>query len=157
MIEPRVSHIMDSMLSDAIRRGTGTKALRSLKRDDLRGKTGTTNDADIWFSGFTPDLVATAWAGFSDNSPVGNREWGSTTPLETWIDFMKSALPEQSKSKFLPRPDGIVSVKIDPDTGLRTSPTDPDGIFEIFRAERAPTTSSTDQQIDSTSISQQIF
>ena len=157
VIEPRVSHIMDTMLSDAIRKGTGTKALRSLKRDDLRGKTGTTNDADIWFSGFTPDLVATAWAGFSDNSPVGNREWGSTTPLETWIDFMKSALPEQSKSKFLPRPDGIVSVKIDPDTGLRTSPTDPDGIFEIFRAERAPAETSPDQQIDSTSISQQIF
>ena len=157
VIEPRVSHIMDTMLSDAIRKGTGTKALRSLKRDDLRGKTGTTNDADIWFSGFTPDLVATAWAGFSDNSPVGNSEWGSTTPLETWIDFMESALPDQSKSKILPRPDGIVSVKIDPVTGLRTSPADPDGIFEIFRAERAPTASSTDQQIDSTSISQQIF
>ena len=70
---------------------------------------------------------------------------------------MESALPDRSRSKFLPRPDGIVSVKIDPETGLRTSPADPDGIFEIFRAERAPTESSPDQQIDSTSISQQIF
>ena len=117
---------MNSMLSDAIRRGTGTKAMRSLKRGDLRGKTGTTNDADIWFSGFTPDLVATTWAGFSDNSPVGSREWGSTTPIETWIEFMAKALPEESESRVLPRPDGVVSVKIDPETGLRTDPTDPD-------------------------------
>jgi penicillin-binding protein 1A len=148
---------MNSMLSDAIRRGTGTKAMRSLKRGDLHGKTGTTNDADIWFSGFTPDLVATAWAGFSDNSPVGSREWGSTTPIETWISFMEKALPEESDSKVLPRPEGMVSVKIDPDTGLRTDPTDPDGIFEIFREELVPDASTARTQTDESDISQQIF
>ena len=157
VVEPRVAHIMDSMLSDAIRKGTGTKAMRSLKRGDLRGKTGTTNDADIWFSGFTPDLVATTWAGFSDNSPVGNREWGSTTPLETWVEFMAGALPSESDSKSLTRPDGIVSVKIDPETGLRTNPADRDGIFEIFREERVPALSSLDQEIEEADISQQIF
>lgn len=157
VIEPRVAHIMNSMLSDAIRRGTGTKAMRSLKRGDLRGKTGTTNDADIWFSGFTPDLVATTWAGFSDNSPVGNREWGSTTPIETWIEFMARALPRESESRLLPRPDGIVSVKIDPDTGLRTDPADPEGIFEIFREELVPADSGLREQAEESDITQQIF
>jgi penicillin-binding protein 1A len=138
VVEPRVAHIMNSILADAIRRGTGTKALRALKRSDLKGKTGTTNNADIWFSGYTHDLVATAWAGFSDNSPVGSREWGSTVPIETWIDFMSRALPPEADSSLLPRPNGIVSVRIDPKTGLRADPTDPNAIFEIFREEYAP-------------------
>ena len=158
IIEPRVAHIMNSILSDAIRRGTGTKAGRTLKREDLRGKTGTTNDADIWFSGYTPDLVATSWAGFSDNSPVGNREWGSTTPIEIWIDFMAEALPDERSSKQLPRPDGIVSVKIDPKTGLRTDPADPDGIFEIFREERVPGGTATNGKTDDADdMTQQVF
>ncbi len=157
IIEPRVAHIMNSMLSDAIRRGTGTKAMRTLKRGDLRGKTGTTNDADIWFSGYTPDLVATTWAGFSNNSPVGSREWGSTTPIETWIEFMAKALPEENDSKQLPRPNGIVSVKIDPETGLRTDPTDPDGIFEIFREELVPEEVKRASDPEQSDITQQIF
>jgi len=157
VIDARVAHIMNSMLSDAIRRGTGTKAMRSLKRGDLRGKTGTTNDADIWFSGFTPDLVATTWAGFSDNSPVGSREWGSTTPIETWIEFMAKALPEESESRVLPRPDGIVSVKIDPETGLRTDPTDPGGIFEIFRQEHVPEYNGVLPPIEEVEATQDIF
>lgn len=157
VVEPRVAHIMNSMLSDAIRRGTGTKAMRRLKRGDLHGKTGTTNDADIWFSGYTPDLVATSWAGFSDNSPVGNREWGSTTPIETWIEFMAEALPDESESKLLPRPDGIVSVKIDPETGLRTDTADPDGIFEIFREEFAPAHLGAKKRADDADMAQQIF
>ncbi len=138
VVEPRVAYIINSILSDAIRRGTGTKALRALKRSDLMGKTGTTNDADIWFSGYTHDLVATAWAGFSDNSPVGNREWGSTTPIETWIDFMAETLPPETESTTLARPNGIVSVRINPETGHRAEPSDPDAIFEIFREEFAP-------------------
>jgi penicillin-binding protein 1A len=157
IVEPRVAHIMNTMLSDAIRRGTGTKAMRALKRGDLHGKTGTTNDADIWFSGFTPDLVATAWAGFSNNSPVGNREWGSTTPIETWIEFMEKALPPESESSQLPRPDGIVAVKIDPATGLRTDPADPKGIFEIFREERVPPELEMRNHPEDSNITQDIF
>ena len=157
IIEPRVAHIMNTMLSDAIRRGTGTKAMRALKRGDLHGKTGTTNDADIWFSGFTHDLVATSWAGFSDNSPLGNREWGSTIPIETWIEFMRKALPPESESAQLARPDGMVSVKIDPVTGLRTQPTDPKGIFEIFRAEKVPPALEVRNYSEDSSITQDIF
>ncbi|MEX0941923.1 MAG: PBP1A family penicillin-binding protein [Pseudomonadales bacterium] len=138
IIEPRVAYIMDSILADVMKRGTGTKAVRALERSDLKGKTGTTNDADIWFSGYTHELVATTWAGFDDNSPVGNREWGSTTPIETWIDFMREALPPVSESSELPIPNGLVSVRINPDTGLRAAPGDPDAIFEIFREELVP-------------------
>jgi len=138
IIEPRVAYVMDSILLDVVNRGTGTKARRLLKRSDLRGKTGTTNDADIWFSGYTPDLVATAWTGFDNNDPVGSREWGSTTPLETWIEYMRVALPKPENATSIPIPDNLVTVKIDPVTGLRTQTTDPQGIFEIFRAELAP-------------------
>ncbi len=138
VVEPRVAYIMNSILADAIRRGTGTKVQRALKRNDLKGKTGTTNDADIWFSGYTHDLVATAWAGFGNNSPVGSREWGSTTPIETWIAFMEKSLPPESESTSLPRPNGLVSVRIDPETGFRADSNDPDAIFEIFREEYAP-------------------
>lgn len=138
IIEPRVAYIMDSILADVVKRGTGTRARRELKRGDLRGKTGTTNDADIWFSGYTHDLVATTWAGFDDNSPVGNREWGSTTPLEMWVEFMRVSLPPESESRELPIPDGVVSVRIDPETGYRADPSDPDAVFELFREEYAP-------------------
>ncbi|MEJ6592939.1 MAG: PBP1A family penicillin-binding protein [SAR86 cluster bacterium] len=138
IIEPRVAYIMNSILGDVMRRGTGTKATRALKRQDLKGKTGTTNDADIWFSGFTHDLVATTWAGFDDNTPVGTREYGSTTPIETWISYMQAALPAEVDSSVLPMPDHMVTLMINPTTGLRSEAGDPDGIFEIFREELAP-------------------
>ncbi len=157
VVEPRVAYIMNSILGDAIQRGTGTKALRALKRRDLRGKTGTTNNADIWFSGFTHDLVATAWAGFGDNSPVGSREWGSTTPIETWIEFMAAALPPENESTILSRPPGMVSVRIDPETGFRADPGAPDAIFEIFREELAPSAVIADKDNEDTNPYQQIF
>ena len=156
VIDAGVAHIMNSILSDVVRRGTGTKAMRQLKRADLHGKTGTTNDADIWFTGFTNDLVATTWAGFSDNRPVGSNEWGSTIPLETWIDFMAKVLPPPSKVSTLPRPANIVSVKIDPVTGQRADPTDPDGVFEIFRKEHAPAESLAKKETDN-NLTQEIF
>ena len=156
VVEPRVAYIMNSILADTIKRGTGSKVFRELKRDDIMGKTGTTNDADIWFSGYTKDLAATAWAGFSDNSPVGNREWGSTTPIAIWIDFAKQALPSPSGPE-VKVPDGIVSVRIDPDSGLRTSSTDPDGIFEFFRTEFLPELQPAESVEDKKSSYQQIF
>jgi len=137
IVEERVAYVINSILSDVINKGTGRKA-RRLKRGDLKGKTGTTNDADIWFSGFNHDIVATAWTGFDNNSPVGQREFGSTTPIETWIDYMENILPPESESTTLPFPDGLVTVRINPLTGSRADPTDPNAIFEIFREEFAP-------------------
>ncbi len=158
VIEPRVAYIMDSILGDVIQRGTGTKARRKLGRSDLRGKTGTTTDADIWFSGYNRDIVATAWVGFGDNSPVGSREFGSTAPLETWIDFMAEVLPPESAGRSLQIPERLVTLKIDPATGLPTDPTDPDGIFEIFREEHAPAAAIAKQQDEiETQPLQQIF
>ena len=75
-----------------IRRGTGQRA-RALGRDDIAGKTGTTNDGrDAWFSGFNADLVATAWVGFDQERPLGSDEEGSRTALPMWIYFMREAL-----------------------------------------------------------------
>jgi len=120
------------------------------------GKTGTTNDADLWFTGYNEDLVATAWAGFPDNSPVGNREWGSTTPIETWIEFARPAWPaERPKSTALP--EGLVSIKINPETGLRTLPGDPKGRFELFRSELAPPALESRSLLPQDSGIQQIF
>jgi len=137
VIEERVAYIMNSLLRDVIRRGTGSKVKRVLPRADLHGKTGTTNDADIWFSGFNRNLVATAWAGFDNNDPVGNREYGSTAPLDMWVRFMQSALPEE-EATMATQPPGLVSVRINPSTGLRARATDPDAVFEIFREEFVP-------------------
>lgn len=158
IMDPRVAYIVDSILADVMVRGTGNKAYRALQRRDLRGKTGTTNDADIWFSGYTRDLVTTTWAGFGNNSAVGSREYGSTVPLETWVDYVKEVLPPESETRSLPFPDRLVTLKIDPVTGLRTEPSNPNGIFEIFREEFAPPAALANQQdeIESQPL-QQIF
>ena len=156
VIDPRVSFIVNSILNDTIKRGTGRKILRELGRDDIMGKTGTTNDADLWFSGYNEDLVATAWAGFPDNSPVGNREWGSTTPIETWIEFARTAWPEeQTRSSALP--DGLVSIKINPETGQRTLPGDKQGEFEFFRSEMAPRAIADEGVLEEQTKIEQIF
>jgi penicillin-binding protein 1A len=156
VMDPRVAFIMNSILKDTIQKGTGRKAFKALGREDLMGKTGTTNDADIWFSGYNADIAATAWAGFSSNAPVGNREWGSTTPIETWIEFAKAALPPAT-TNVVSVPDGIVSVKINPETGKRVGPSDPNGIFEYFRVEFAPESIDTPGSTDQATPYQDIF
>ena len=141
-VAPRVvpaenAWLMHSMLRDVIARGTGRRA-RALGRGDIAGKTGTTNDQhDAWFSGFTPDVVATAWVGFDQLAPLGRRETGGRAALPMWIDFMRVAL-EGRPERFLEQPDGLVSVRIDPHTGKLAEAGDPDAIFEYFHAERAP-------------------
>lgn len=137
VMEPEVNYLINSMLRDVIERGTGKKA-KSLKRSDLAGKTGTTNGpTDAWFSGFNQSLVTTTWVGFDQNQLLGTREYGGSAALPIWIDYMAEALdgvPEDD----LRQPNGIVSVKINPETGERARPGDPDAIFEVFRQEYAP-------------------
>ncbi len=136
-IDERNAFIMGSMLRDVIHRGTGRRA-RVLDRPDLGGKTGTTDGAtDTWFNGFHPNLAATAWVGFSKPRPIGRREWGSTTPLSIWIDFMRDALAGEPVLEPL-IPDGVVSVKVEPDTGRAAAPGDPDAVFEYFFADNLP-------------------
>ena len=138
-IDARNAWLMYSLMRDVIRRGTGRKA-RVLERDDLAGKTGTTNDQhDAWFSGFSPDLVATAWIGFDQLRPLGRRETGASAALPIWIAYMREALEGVGK-RDVPPPPGIVTVRIDPASGDLAGASDEDAVFESFRRERAPTT-----------------
>ena len=129
--------ILHSMLKDVIKRGTGTGA-RVLERDDLGGKTGTTNEQkDAWFSGFNHRIATTAWVGFDQPATLGYREFGGTAALPIWVDYMREAL-DGTPPANMARPDGIVEVKIDPDSGERAAPEQENAISEIFRADNVP-------------------
>jgi penicillin-binding protein 1A len=129
--------IMNSMMRDVITQGTGRRAL-SLKRTDLAGKTGTTNDQkDAWFSGFNGNIVTTVWVGFDDSKPLGRRETGASAALPMWVDYMRVAL-EGEPETVMERPPGLVTVKIDPSTGLLAGADDPNAVFESFRADNVP-------------------
>jgi len=137
VMDARIAYIMDSMLKDVIRRGTGTRALQ-LKRGDIAGKTGTTNGPrDAWFSGYNPTLVTSVWFGFDDNRVLGANEYGSTAALPIWMNFMGAALAG-TPEVYRPRPPGILSVRIDPDTGLRAIPGGHAFEEELFLEESAP-------------------
>ncbi|UCG73795.1 MAG: penicillin-binding protein 1A [Chromatiales bacterium] len=131
------AYIVYDMMRDVIRRGTGRGA-RELGRSDIAGKTGTTNERrDAWFSGFNGDLVATAWVGFDQERPLGNREEGGRTALPMWKYFMAEALADASDATIR-RPPGIVTVRIDPESGLVAPAGSPGAIFEIFEAGKVP-------------------
>jgi len=128
---------MNSILQDVVLRGTGRRAL-ALGRKDLAGKTGTTNDQrDAWFNGYSPDLVTTTWVGFDQLKPLGSKETASRASLPIWVDYMRVALAGKPERQ-LPRPEGLVTMKINAETGLAAADTDIDTIFEMFRKERAP-------------------
>ena len=129
---------MVSMMQDVIKRGTGTKA-KALGRSDLAGKTGTTNEQhDAWFSGFNGDIVATTWVGFDQDRPLGKREVGGTAALPIWMDYMRVALDGKTE-RSLEAPAGIVTMRIDPKTGLLVDQDSNQGISETFREEFIPT------------------
>ncbi len=92
-IEPRNAFIMNSMLQEVARSGTAARAQATLKRPDIYGKTGTTNDAvDAWFAGFQPTLAAVTWIGYDTPRNLGSRETGGGLSLPVWISFMEKAL-----------------------------------------------------------------
>lgn len=100
-LSPRNAFIMDSMLRDVVRSGTGYMAGQRLGRSDLAGKTGTTNDSlDGWFAGYGRNIVAVAWMGYDKPRTLGNREFGSTLALPIWTDYMRTAL--RGKDSFAP-------------------------------------------------------
>jgi penicillin-binding protein 1A len=137
IVDPRVVYIIDSILQDVIRRGTGTRA-KVLGRSDLAGKTGTTNGpTDAWFSGYHPELVATTWLGFDDNQLLGQREYGGSAALPIWIDFMRDSLKGVATATRT-QPPGMVSVKINRLTGLPSTANDSQNVFESFLEEYVP-------------------
>ncbi|WP_230403663.1 penicillin-binding protein 1A [Undibacterium curvum] len=112
VIDERNAFLMDSMMKDVVRFGTATKAM-SLKRTDLAGKTGTTNDSvDAWFAGYQSKLVGIAWIGFDQPKNLGNKETGGGLALPIWIGYMQKALKDIPIEER-PIPNGIISVNGD--------------------------------------------
>jgi len=141
IITPQNSYLIYTMMRDVINRGTGRRA-RALERSDIAGKTGTSNNRrDAWFSGFNADIVGIAWVGFDEDSrSLGAGEEGSRTALPMWIDFMSTAIIG-TEGAPLKQPPGIVTVRIEKDTGLLASASSTDAIFEIFQAGTEPQSS----------------
>lgn len=112
VIDARNAFLMDSLLREVVKRGTATAALR-LKRQDLAGKTGTTNDAhDAWFAGYAPRIAAVAWVGFDQPRKLGERETGGGLALPIWIQYMNTALKDIPDSPQQP-PSGVVELNGD--------------------------------------------
>ncbi len=143
VLDRRVHYQIVSMLRDVVKRGTGRRAME-LGRNDLAGKTGTTNDQrDAWFSGFNNQLVATAWVGRDDFEKLGRREVGGVAALPLWMDFMKVALASVPEIP-MEMPPGMVQARIDPENGLLAGPNSVNSVVETFREEHVPSQLSSD-------------
>jgi len=137
VISRQNAYIVRSFMRDVARRGTG-KATRVLGRDDIAGKTGTSDhQVDAWFSGFNSSVVTTAWVGRDDNRSLGHYETGAQAALPMWIEFMRTALAGTPRT-WPSLPPGMVTVRIDPDTGRYAGPGTKNAMFEIFRQANAP-------------------
>ncbi len=132
-ISPQTAFLITSVLKDVIQEGTGSAA-KVLGRDDIAGKTGTTQkQRDGWFDGFNPHIAAIVWVGFDE--PKSLNEYGAKVALPVWIDFMRAALSNDPITPT-PPPAGIVSVRIDPSSGLPRNGANT--IFEYFKAGTVP-------------------
>ena len=137
VLDARVHFLIHDMLKDVINQGTAKRA-RSLERQDLAGKTGTTNDqVDAWFSGYHPDLVASVWVGFDQPKTLGRSEYGGRAALPIWIEFMREALDQVPNSQTT-LPAGVVATRIDPKTGAKARPAQPNAMREYFLVENPP-------------------
>ncbi|WP_047283602.1 MULTISPECIES: penicillin-binding protein 1A [Pseudomonas] len=137
IIDGRTTYILNSMLQDVIKLGTGRRAL-ALGRTDLAGKTGTTNESkDAWFSGYNADYVTTVWTGFDQPESLGRREYGGTVALPIWMSFMGAALKDKPPHTQ-PEPEGILSLRVDPVSGRAATPGTPNAYFELFKSEDTP-------------------
>ncbi|MBN1378129.1 MAG: hypothetical protein JXA04_02740 [Gammaproteobacteria bacterium] len=138
IMDARANYIMNSILRDVVLLGTGRRAM-ALGRNDIGGKTGTSNDEhDAWFNGFNHKYATTVWVGFDTDQPLGAGEAGSRAALPLWIDYMQVAL--QGVPEKLPeQPEGLVTIRIDSQTGLLATTETKESVFEIFRTENMPT------------------
>jgi len=138
IISPQNAWLMDDIMADVIKRGTGSRAGHALHRNDISGKTGTSNEFhDAWFNGFNRRVVATVWVGLDQERPLGEGEEGSRTAVPIWINFMREALrgqPDQAR----PLPPGLVTVRISPRTGMVAGPNESDAMYETFMDAHLP-------------------
>lgn len=139
VIDQRNAWLMDSIMHDVVRRGTATRAAVTLKRTDLAGKTGTTNDyVDAWFCGYHPSLVGVAWIGFDQPRRLGDGETGGTAALPIWIGYMEKALAGVPES-FQDFPAGLTQIDVADPSGKQSRdyiyseqlPSDTDEVEEI--------------------------
>ncbi len=136
VIDSRNAFLMSSMMQDVVRVGTASRANR-LGRNDLAGKTGTTNGlVDAWFAGYNPSQVAVAWMGYDKPKSLGTHETGGRAALPIWIDYMSSALKGVPDNPYSP-PEGIAAIKINQETGTRVDESQP-GFYEYFYHEFPP-------------------
>ncbi|AKS06818.1 peptidase [Pseudomonas trivialis] len=137
IVDGRTTYILNSILEDVIKKGTGRRAL-ALGRADIAGKTGTTNESkDAWFSGYNADYVTTVWTGYDQPESLGRREFGGTVALPIWMSYMGAALKDKPLHTQ-PEPEGILSLRIDPVSGRAASPSTPNAYFELFKSEDTP-------------------
>lgn len=138
VLTPEEAYLVTSMMTSVVDHGTGQRA-RVLRRP-VAGKTGTSNDArDAWFVGYTPDIVVGVWVGFDDRKPLGRGEEGARSALPIWVRFMRSYVEAYRPPAIdFPRPAGVVSVRIDPVTGLLARPDQTDAMEEVFLAGTEP-------------------
>ena len=121
VISAENAFIMTTIMRDVVKQGTARRAL-ALKRDDLAGKTGTTNEfRDAWFSGFNSNVVTTAWVGFDQPSSLGRHESGAKAALPIWIDYMRVALKDMEETE-LQQPEKVIALMVDPETGNYVGP-----------------------------------
>jgi penicillin-binding protein 1A len=138
-LAPRVidapnDYLINSLMKSVVDHGTATAA-KALGRNDLAGKTGSTNDhRDGWFCGFNGDLVTTVWVGFDNYDSLGRGEFGAETALPIWMAFMGPALQGRPENNVA-MPPGIVTASIDSVTGALAPPGDPNAMNEIFKVE----------------------
>ncbi|MCH7343285.1 penicillin-binding protein 1A [Pelomonas sp. CA6] len=110
VIEPRNAYLMSSLLQEVTRSGTAARAQGTLKRPDLYGKTGTTNDSmDAWFAGYQPEAVAVVWIGYDQPRKLGSRETGGGLALPVWIEYMGYVLRNVQVAEIQP-PEGVVQI-----------------------------------------------
>ena len=135
VIDPRVAFMVKDILKEASQRGSNGRLTRYLERKDFAGKTGTTNDAvSTWFSGFNSNVVTTVWVGNDDFESLGDNEFGSTTALPIWVDYMNSAFKKIDVDEFS-LPDGISYVRINKKTGELSKSAKDESYFELFLSE----------------------
>jgi penicillin-binding protein 1A len=137
VISAQNAFIMRSMMREVVQRGTAVRA-KALGRKDIAGKTGTTNDQiDAWFSGYNDQVVTTSWVGYDNQRSMGNRETGGRAALPMWIEFMRKAL-EGRPENLQEQPEGLVTIRIDAETGKRADLGTRKSLFVLFGVENAP-------------------
>ncbi len=137
VITEQNAFLIRSMMMDVVRRGTGKKAM-VLGRNDLAGKTGTTNEQrDAWFTGYNNEIVTSVWVGFDNHEPLGRFEVGGKAALPIWIDYMRVVLADVPD--LVPEiPEGITQARIDPETGLLARLENHDAVMEVFTSGSLP-------------------